>query len=110
VTGRQRPGGFTTRLAGDAARRPGPWQDQPHGTIYRQIVPGTLPTGGCPRPSYCSASPANLVVIEGHKPLTLLLLCPQRLRAGLDARFGTTAITADSRLHRGHSGSQYPVA
>jgi hypothetical protein len=41
------PGG--SRLAAHGARRPGPWQDQPPGTIYRQIA-GNLRDGKLPPP------------------------------------------------------------
>jgi len=81
-----------TRLAADGARRLGPWQDQPPGTIYRQVaenlrdgkLPPTVILLGEP-------GPANLVVIEGHKRLTGLLLCPQWLPAELEVLLGLTA-------------------
>src|SRR5215469_15570708 len=81
-----------TRLAADGARRLGPWQDQPPGTIFRQVGEdlrdGKLPPAvillGEP-------GPANLVVIEGHKRLTGLLLCPQWLPAELEVLLGLTA-------------------
>jgi hypothetical protein len=97
-----------TRLAADGARRLGPWQDQPPGTIYRQIAEN-LRDGRLPPPIILlgEPGPANLVVIEGHKRLTGLLLCPHWLPAELDVLLGMTAITANSHLRRGHSGSQY---
>jgi hypothetical protein len=81
-----------TRLATDGARRLGPWPDQPAGTIYRQIAEnardGRLPPAiiliGEP-------GPANLVVIEGHKRFTGLLVCPAWLPAELEVVLGRTA-------------------
>jgi hypothetical protein len=81
-----------TRLAADGARRLGPWQDQPPGTIYRQIAEnlwhGQLPPAvillGEP-------GPANLVVLEGHKRLTGLLVCPHWLPAEVTVLLGLTA-------------------
>jgi hypothetical protein len=60
------------------ARRHDPWQDQPPGSGYQRIAEdlrdGRLPPAiivlGEP-------GPANLVVMEGHKRLTGLLVCPQ---------------------------------
>ncbi len=81
-----------TRLAADGARRLGPWQDQQPGTIYRQIAEN-LRDGQLPPPIILlgEPGPANLVVIEGHKRLTGLLLCPQWLPAELDVLLGITA-------------------
>ena len=81
-----------TRLAADGARRLGPWQDQPPGTIYRQIAEN-LRAGRLPPPLILlgEPGPANLVVIEGHKRLTGLLLCPQWLPAELTVLLGITA-------------------
>jgi len=81
-----------TRLAADGARRLGPWQDQPLGSMYRQIaenlrdgrLPPTLILLGEP-------GPANLVVVEGHKRLTGLLVCPHWLPAELTVLLGLTA-------------------
>jgi hypothetical protein len=81
-----------SRLAADGARRLGRWQDQPAGTIYRQIAEnakdGRLPPAiiliGEP-------GPANLVVVEGHKRLTGLLVCPAWLPAELEVVLGLTA-------------------
>ena len=81
-----------TRLAADGARRLGPWQDQPPGTIYRQIaenlrdgrLPPTVILLGEP-------GPANLVVLEGHKRLTGLLVCPHWPPAELNVLLGITA-------------------
>src|SRR6266536_6553608 len=81
-----------TRLAADGARRLGPWQDQPPGSMSRQIaenlrdgrLPPTLILLGEP-------GPANLVVLEGHKRLTGLLVCPQWLPAELTVLLGITA-------------------
>ena len=81
-----------TRLAADGARRLGPWQDQPPGTIYRQIAEN-LRDGQLPPPLILlgEPGPANLAVIEGHKRLTGLLLCPQWLPAELEVLLGITA-------------------
>jgi hypothetical protein len=81
-----------TRLAIDGARRLGPWRDQPPGTIYRQIAEN-LRDGRLPPPTILlgEPGPANLVVIEGHKRLTGLLLCPQWLPAELEVLAGITA-------------------
>jgi hypothetical protein len=81
-----------TRLAADGARRLGPWQEQPPGTIYRQIAEN-LRDGRLPPPIILLGEPglANLVVIEGHKRLTGLLLHPQWLPAELDVLLGITA-------------------
>ena len=81
-----------TRLAADGARGLGPWQDQPLGTIYRLIaenlrdgrLPPTIILIGEP-------GPANLVVLEGHKRLTGLLVCPQWRPAELKVLLVTTA-------------------
>ena len=81
-----------TRLAADGARRLGRWQDQPPGTIYRQIAEN-LRDGRLPPPIILlgEPGPANLVVIEGHKRLTGLLLCPHWLPAELDVVLAITA-------------------
>src|SRR5215469_1982056 len=81
-----------TRLAADGARRLGPWQDQPPGTIYRQVAEN-LRDGKLPPAVILlgEPGPANLVVIEGHKRLTGLLLCPQWLPAELEVLLGLTA-------------------
>jgi len=81
-----------TRLAADGARRLGPWQQHEPGTIYRQIAEN-LRDGQLPPPIILlgEPGPANLVVIEGHKRLTGLLLCPQWLPAELDVLLGITA-------------------
>jgi hypothetical protein len=81
-----------TRLAADGARRLGRWQDQPPGTIYRQIAEN-LRDGKLPPPLILlgEPGPASLVVIEGHKRLTGLLLCPQWLPAELNVLLGITA-------------------
>lgn len=84
-----------SRLAADGARRLGPWHDQPPDSMYRQIAEnlrdGQLPpliiVIGEPGPE----SPANLVVVEGHKRLTGLLVCPQWLPAELEVMLGLTA-------------------
>jgi hypothetical protein len=81
-----------SRLAADGARRLGRWQDQPSGSIYRQVaenardgrLPPVIILVGEP-------GPANLVVVEGHKRLTGLLLCPQWLPAELEVMLGLTA-------------------
>ena len=81
-----------TRLAADGARRLGPWQHHEPGTIYRQIAEN-LRDGKLPPPVILLSEPgpANLIVIEGHKRLTGLLLCPQWLPAELDVLLGITA-------------------
>jgi hypothetical protein len=81
-----------TRLAADGARRLGPWQDMRPGTIYRQIAEN-IRDGRLPPPLILlgEPGPANLVVIEGHKRLTGLLLCPQWLPAELEVLLGITA-------------------
>jgi len=81
-----------TRLAADGARRLGPWQHMPPGTIYRQIAEN-LRDGKLPPPLILlgEPGPANLVVIEGHKRLTGLLLCPRWLPAELNVLLGITA-------------------
>lgn len=81
-----------TRLAADGARRLGSWQDQPPGTFYRQIAEN-LRDGRLPPPLILLSEPglANLIVIEGHKRLTGLLLCPHWLPAELEVLLGITA-------------------
>jgi hypothetical protein len=81
-----------TRLVADGARRLGPWGDQPAGTIYRQIAENAR-DGRLPPPIILVSEPglANLVVIEGHKRLTGLLVCPQWLPAELEVVLGITA-------------------
>jgi hypothetical protein len=81
-----------TRLAADGARRLGPRQDQPPGTIYRQIAEN-LRDGHLPPAIILlgEPGPANLVVIEGHKRLTGLLVCPRWLPAELRVLLGITA-------------------
>src|SRR6266699_3060458 len=78
-----------TRLAADGARRLGFWQDQPAGSIYRQVAENAR-DGRLPPPIIVigEPGPANLVVIEGHKRLTGLLLCPQWLPAELEVVLG----------------------
>jgi len=78
-----------TRLAADGARRLGPWPDQPAGSIYRQVAENAR-DGRLPPPIIVigEPGPANLVVIEGHKRLTGLLLCPQWLPAELEVVLG----------------------
>jgi hypothetical protein len=78
-----------SRLAADGASLLGPWQDQPPGTIYRQIAENAR-DGRLPPPIILISEPglANLVVIEGHKRLTGLLLCPQWLPAVAARRGG----------------------
>src|SRR6266702_1069465 len=81
-----------TRLAADGARRLGPARHLPPGTIYRQVAEN-LRNGKLPPPVILLSEPgpANLIVIEGHKRLTGLLLCPQWLPAELDVLLGITA-------------------
>lgn len=81
-----------TRLVADGARRLGPWPDLPPGVIYRQIAEN-LRDGKLPPPVILLGEPglANLIVIEGHKRLTGLLLCPQWLPAELEVLLGLTA-------------------
>ena len=81
-----------TRLAADGARRLGSCQQHKPGTIYRQIAEN-LRAGKLPPPIILlgEPGPANLVVIEGHKRLTGLLLCPQWLPAELEVLLGITA-------------------
>jgi hypothetical protein len=81
-----------TRLAADGARRLGPWQHLEPGTIYRQVAEN-LRDGHLPPQLIMlgEPGPANLIVIEGHKRLTGLLLCPQWLPAELDVLLGLTA-------------------
>jgi hypothetical protein len=81
-----------TRLAADGARKLGPWQYQRPWTTHRRIaenlrygkLPPTVILLGEP-------GPANLVVIEGHKRLTVLLACWQLLPAELEVLLGITA-------------------
>jgi hypothetical protein len=75
----------------DGAYKLGPWQDIP-GTIYRQIAE-SLRDGKLPPPIILlgELGPANVIVIEGHKRLTGLLLCPQWLPAELNVLLGFTA-------------------
>jgi hypothetical protein len=81
-----------TRLAADGARLLGPLLDQPSGSIYRQIAEN-LRDGQLPPPIILLGEPGpeNLVVLEGHKRLTGLLVCPQWLPAELDVLLGITA-------------------
>jgi hypothetical protein len=81
-----------TRLAADGARWLGPWQHMPPGTICRQIAEN-LRDGKLPKPIILlgEPGPANVIVIEGHKRLTGLLLCPQWLPAELEVMLGLTA-------------------
>jgi hypothetical protein len=81
-----------TRLAADGARRLSPWQHMRDGTICRQIAEN-LRDGKLPPPLILlgEPSPANLVLIEGYKRLTELLLCPQWLPAELEVLLGLTA-------------------
>ncbi len=81
-----------TRLAADGAYRLGPWQDMPPGTIYRQIAEN-LRDGKLPPPIILlgEPGPVNVIVIEGHKRLTGLLLCPRWLPAELGVLLGLTA-------------------
>src|SRR5260370_21757814 len=71
-----------TRLAADGARRLGPWQDQPPWTLHWQIA-ANVRTGQLPPPIIPISEPglANLVVIEGHKRLTVMPACRQLLPA-----------------------------
>jgi len=81
-----------TRLAAGGARRLGPWQHLPPGTIYRQID-GNLRHGRLALPLILlgETGPANLVALEGHKRLTGLLPCPQWLPAELGVLLGIAA-------------------
>jgi len=81
-----------TRLAADGARKLGPWQYQPPWTIHRQIAEN-LRAGKLPPPIILLSEPglANLVVIEGHKRLTVMLACRQLLPAEVDVLLGITA-------------------
>ena len=80
-----------TRLAADGARRLGPWQDQPPGSGYRQIAEDLRDGRLSPMIIVLGEpGPANLVVLEGHKRLTGLLVGPQWLPAELDGRLGLT--------------------
>jgi hypothetical protein len=92
-----------TRLAADGARRLGPWQDQPPGAIYRQIAED-LRDGRLPPPIILLGEPgsANLVVIEGHKRLTGLLLRPDLPRDVRDPPLRT--LKGDGREQCGHAG------
>ena len=81
-----------TRLAADGARRLGPWQDQPSWTMHRKIAEN-LRAGKMPPPTMLISEPglANLVVIEGHKRLTVLLACRQLLPPEIEVLLGITA-------------------
>src|SRR5215469_9530146 len=81
-----------TRLAADGARRLGPWQHQPLWTIHRQIAENLL-AGRLPPPIILISEPglANLVVIEGHKRVTVMLACRQLLPAEIEVLLGVTA-------------------
>jgi hypothetical protein len=81
-----------TRLAADGARKLGPWQDQPRWTTHRQIAEN-LRCGKPPPTVILLGEPglANLIVIEGHKRLTVLLACRQLLPAELEVLLGITA-------------------
>jgi hypothetical protein len=81
-----------TRLAADGARRLGPWQHLPPGSIYRQVAEN-LRDGHLPPTVILLSEPglANLIVVEGHKRVTGLLLCPQWLPAELEVMLGITA-------------------
>jgi len=81
-----------TRLAADGARNLGPWQYQPPWTIHRQIAE-RLRAGKPPPTIILLSEPglANLIVIEGHKRLTVMLACRQLLPAELEVLLGITA-------------------
>ena len=81
-----------TRLAADGARNLGPWQYQPPWTIHRQIAE-RLRAGKPPPTIILLSEPglANLIVIEGHKRLTVLLACRHLLPAELEVLLGITA-------------------
>jgi len=81
-----------TRLAAEGARRLGPWQQLPPGAICRQVAEN-LRDGRLPPPVILLSEPglANLIVIEGHKRVTGLLLCPQWLPAELEVLLGIAA-------------------
>jgi hypothetical protein len=81
-----------SRLAADGARKLGPWQYQPPWTTHRRIAEN-LRYGKLPPPIILlgEPGPANLVVIEGHKRLTVLLACRQLLPAELEVLLGITA-------------------
>jgi hypothetical protein len=81
-----------TRLAADGARRLGPWQYQPPWTMHRRIAEN-LQAGKPPPPIILlgEPGPANLVVIEGHKRLTVMLACSQLMPAELYVLLGITA-------------------
>src|SRR6516164_8511740 len=81
-----------TRLAADGARKLGPWQYQPPWTTHRRIAENLR--NGKPPPSVILLGEprlTNLVVIEGHKRLTVLLACRQLLAAELEVLLGITA-------------------
>ena len=81
-----------SRLVADGARRLGPWRRQRRGTIYRRIAED-LRAGRLPPPVILlgEPGPSKLVVLEGHKRLTGLLLRPEWLPAELEVLLGTTA-------------------
>src|SRR5215469_7927838 len=81
-----------TRLAADGARRLGPWEQLHPAAIFRQVAEN-LRDGRLPPPIILLSEPglANLIVIEGHKRITGLLLCPQWLPAELEVMLGITA-------------------
>jgi hypothetical protein len=81
-----------TRLAADGARRLGSWPDLATVSIYRQVAEN-LRDGKLPPAVILLSEPglANLIVIEGHKRITGLLLCPQWLPAELEVVLGITA-------------------
>jgi hypothetical protein len=81
-----------TRLVADGAQRLGRRQHLPPGSIYRQIAEN-LRDGKLPPPIIVLSEPgpANLVVLEGHKRLTGLLLCPRWLPAELEVLLGIAA-------------------
>ena len=81
-----------TRLAADGARKLGPWQYQRPWTAHRRIAEN-LRYGKLPPPIILLGEPglANLVVIEGHKRLTVLLACSPLLPAELEVLLGITA-------------------
>ena len=81
-----------TRLVADGARRLGSLHQLHPGTIYRQVAEN-LRDGQLPPLIILlgEPGPAKLTVIEGHKRLTGLLLCPQWLPAELEVLLGITA-------------------
>ena len=81
-----------TRLAADGARKLGAWQYQRPWTAHRRIAEN-LRYGKLPPPIILLGQPglANLIVIEGHKRLTVLLACRQLLPAELEVLLGITA-------------------